>query len=218
EMARQVAHEIKNPLTPMKLNVQYLLHSYHSDPESREQRIKNICDTLVQQIENLSAIAGTFGEFAQEPKINSEDLHLNTIVNGIYELFEKTGNEHLNFKKSILDEDIIVHADKSHLIRIINNLIKNAVQAMPSERIGRVEVLTRREGNKIIIAVKDNGHGIDDSKKEKIFMPNFTTKSSGSGLGLAICKKLIESMDGEIYFSTIPDKGSTFFVRLPIKE
>ncbi|HND15924.1 MAG TPA: ATP-binding protein [Saprospiraceae bacterium] len=218
EMARQVAHEIKNPLTPMKLNVQYLLHSYHSDPESREQRIKNICDTLVQQIENLSAIAGTFGEFAQEPKINSEDLHLNTIVNGIYELFEKTGNEHLNFKKSILDEDIIVHADKSHLIRIINNLIKNAVQAIPSERIGRVEVLTRREGNKIIIAVKDNGHGIDDSKKEKIFMPNFTTKSSGSGLGLAICKKLIESMDGEIYFSTIPDKGSTFFVRLPIKE
>lgn len=217
EMARQVAHEIKNPLTPMKLNIQYLLHSYNADIETRDQRIKNICGVLIQQIENLSAIAGTFGEFAHEPKPNNEELHLNSIITGIFELFEKTGNDKLSFTKKITDEDIFVYADKSHLIRIINNLLKNAIQAIPNDHSGKIFVSLYKDIDKAIIQIKDNGHGIDDSKKEKIFIPNFTTKSSGSGLGLPICKKLIESMDGEIFFETEVNKGTSFFVKLPIK-
>lgn len=216
EMARQVAHEIKNPLTPMKLNVQYLLHSYNSDPEMRESRIRNICQVLIQQIDNLSSIAGTFGEFAHDPKPNNEKINLNELILGIYELFEKTGNEQLSFSHNITREDSFVFADKSHLIRIINNLIKNAIQAIPNDQKGMIEVIMNKSANEALIEIRDNGHGIDLNKKDKIFMPNFTTKSGGSGLGLPICKKLIESMHGEIYFESEVNKGTTFFVKLPL--
>ena len=170
----------------------------------------------IQQIDNLSSIAGTFGEFAYEPKPNNEELNLNAILKGIYELFEKTGNNNLRFEEHIISEPAIVNADKSHLIRIINNLIKNAVQAIPNEKKGIVKVKMSKLENEVIIEISDNGQGIEDTKKDKIFMPNFTTKSGGSGLGLPICKKLIESMNGDIYFYSEINKGTSFFVKLPL--
>lgn len=216
EMARQVAHEIKNPLTPMKLNVQYLLHSYKSEPETIESRIKSICQVLIQQIDNLSAIAETFGEFAQDPKPTIEIIAINEIIETIYQLFEKTGNEYLSFEKAICQEKLYVNADKSHLIRVVNNLIKNAIQSIHKETPGKIFIKLYRNKEDVVLEVADNGCGIEDTQKTKIFIPNFTTKSSGSGLGLSICKKLVESMDGDIYFESILNKGTSFFVRLPI--
>lgn len=217
EMARQVAHEIKNPLTPMKLNVQYLLHSYKSEPETIETRIKSICQVLIQQIDNLSAIAETFGEFAQEPKPTIEIIPINEMTDTIFQLFEKTGNEYLSFEKDICTEKLYVSADKSHLIRVVNNLIKNAIQSIHKETPGKILIKLYRNKEDVVLEVVDNGCGIEDSQKTKIFIPNFTTKSSGSGLGLSICKKLVESMGGDIYFESYLNKGTSFFVRLPIE-
>lgn len=216
EMAQQVAHEIKNPLTPMKLNVQYLLHSFHSDPENLEKRIQNICNVLIQQIENLSQIAGEFNNFAKEPQLNNEELEINEIVKGVVALFEKASSSNVQITKEIPSTPIKVLGDKSHLIRIFNNLINNAQQALVEERPGRIHITLYSKNDFAIIAVTDNGMGIPKEKENKIFLPNFTTKSGGSGLGLPICKKLIESMDGDIFFESILNQGTTFYVTIPI--
>ncbi len=216
EMAQQVAHEIKNPLTPMKLNVQYLLHSFHSDPENLEKRIQNICNVLIQQIENLSQIAGEFNNFAKEPQLNNEYLEINVIVKGVVALFEKASKLNVKITKEIPQTPIMVFGDKSHLIRIFNNLINNAQQALLNERPGRIHITLQQKNGYAIISVSDNGMGISKEKEDKIFLPNFTTKSGGSGLGLPICKKLIESMDGEIFFESELNLGTTFYVTIPI--
>jgi len=216
EMAQQVAHEIKNPLTPMKLNIQYLLHSFHSDPENLEKRIKNISNVLIQQIENLSQIAGEFNNFAKEPQLNNEQLEVNEIIKGVVALFEKASSLHVKITKDITTTPINVIGDKSHLIRIFNNLINNAQQALVDERPGRIHIQLQQKNGYAIISVSDNGMGISKEKEDKIFLPNFTTKSRGSGLGLPICKKLIESMDGEIFFESGLNQGTTFYVTIPI--
>jgi len=216
EMAQQVAHEIKNPLTPMKLNVQYLLHSFHSDPDNLEKRIQNICSVLIQQIENLSQIAGEFNNFAKEPQLYNEQLEINEIVKGVVALFEKASTLNVKITKDIPSNPITVMGDKSHLIRIFNNLINNAQQALVNERPGRIHITLQQKNEYAIISVSDNGMGISKEKEDKIFLPNFTTKSGGSGLGLSICKKLIESMDGDIFFESGINQGTTFYVTIPV--
>jgi signal transduction histidine kinase len=215
EMAKQVAHEIKNPLTPMKLSIQYLQHAFRSNPENIEPLLKRVSNTLIEQIDNLAQIASEFGNFAKMPRAENQNLDFNNLVLSVYDLFHD-GESDLDISLNLPTEVYTVYADKNHLIRVLNNLVKNAQQAIPDDRKGRIEISVYTKKEKVVLKVSDNGSGIPDDKKEKVFVPNFTTKSSGTGLGLAISKNIIESVNGEIYFKTEVGQGTDFFVELPI--
>jgi signal transduction histidine kinase len=217
EMAKQVAHEIKNPLTPMKLSIQYLLHAYQSnpDPEMIGPLLKRVSNTLVEQIESLAQIATEFSNFAKMPKPENIQFSLNDLVSSVHHLFK---NERLDMDITLElpKVDFEVYADRNQVTRVINNLLKNAIQAIPDERKGKIRVSLYQEGNKAYLKVADNGTGIPPDIQEKVFSPNFSTKNSGTGLGLAICKSIIEGFKGDIYFETEMDKGTNFYVELPL--
>jgi two-component system, NtrC family, nitrogen regulation sensor histidine kinase NtrY len=214
EMAKQVAHEIKNPLTPMKLSIQYLERATKEYPEKAQALIPKISSTLIEQIDNLSQIANEFSNFATMPQASNEKLILNEIVETIHDLFRKRDDMDINMIEPI--DDLYVFADKNHLVRILNNLLKNAIQAIPDNKRGKIEIELKRQGNEAIIRISDNGTGIPDHMKDKVFTPNFTTKSSGTGLGLAISSNMIESFNGRIYFETKVGFGTDFFVSIPL--
>ncbi len=214
EMAKQVAHEIKNPLTPMKLNIQYLERITKDNPERAHEMIPRISSSLIEQIDNLSQIAGEFSNFAAMPQATNEKISLNEIVETIHDLFRKRDDMDINMIEPI--DDLYIFADKNHLVRILNNLLKNAIQAIPNDRRGKIEMELKRQDNDAIIRISDNGTGIPDHMKDKVFTPNFTTKSSGTGLGLAIAVNMVDSFNGRIYFETHPGKGTDFFVSIPL--
>jgi two-component system, NtrC family, nitrogen regulation sensor histidine kinase NtrY len=216
EMAKQVAHEIKNPLTPMKLSIQYLLHAFHSNPDNVEPLLKRVTSTLIEQIENLSQISTEFSTFAKMPRAENQKINLNDLVYSVYDLFSK--GQEMDISIDLPDESFFVFADKNQLMRVLTNLMKNAEQAIPEGRKGSVDVLLYEKNDCAIIKVSDNGTGIPDDKKDKVFVPNFTTKSSGTGLGLAISKNIIESVRGKIYFQTREGAGTDFFIELPIVD
>ncbi len=214
EMAKQVAHEIKNPLTPMKLNIQYLQQALKNDqPNVKELAIK-VSKSLVEQIDNLSYIANEFSNFAKMPEARPALLDLNELLERAVELYPADGNVSVRFERPGLNH--VVHADKSQLTRVCSNLLQNAVQAIPDDVSGMVEVRILRQGREAIISVTDNGRGIADDVKDKIFRPYFTTRSSGTGLGLAMTKKIIEFWKGRIWFETEEGKGTTFYIALPL--
>lgn len=214
EMAKQVAHEIKNPLTPMKLSIQYLQRKIVEDPENAPAMMQRISDTLVEQINNLNQIADEFSNFAKMPKAENERVALNEIVESIHDLFRKRQDIEINLSVPI--DNVIVFADRNHLVRILNNIVKNAIQAIPTDRKGKIDISLYRENQNSIISVTDNGSGISDEMKSKVFEPNFTTKSSGTGLGLAISANMIDSFNGKIFFDTELGKGTTFFIEIPL--
>ncbi|MFT4758842.1 MAG: two-component system nitrogen regulation sensor histidine kinase NtrY [Paraglaciecola sp.] len=220
EMAKQVAHEIKNPLTPMKLSIQYMLHAYQRSPDDIEPLLKRVSKTLVEQIDSLAQIANEFSNFAKMPVAESSKFVLNELTASVHALFVNESDE-MDVSLNIPNSKFMVYADKNHLTRVLNNLIKNAIQAIPDDRRGDINVsLYRKEDtdDTVIIRVKDNGTGISDEMREKVFVPNFTTKSSGTGLGLAISKNIMESSKGKIYFETAVNVGTSFFIELPIVE
>lgn len=212
EMARQIAHEIKNPLTPMKLSIQYLQRAIDEGKDVTELA-KRVNKTLVEQIDNLSTIATAFSSFAQMPKGQNEVFDLNDLLRGIVGLFEKEDNVriHLTTHK----EQAMVYADKNQMVSVFNNLIKNAIQSIPDGTRGDINVITMEEMGHIKTIVMDNGSGIPKDSYDKVFVPNFTTKSSGTGLGLAICKQIVESAGGKIWFESTVGEGTSFFVTLP---
>ncbi|MBC7885463.1 MAG: HAMP domain-containing histidine kinase [Saprospiraceae bacterium] len=214
EMAKQVAHEIKNPLTPMKLSIQYLDRTAKDYPDKAQDLIPRISATLIEQIDNLTQIANEFSNFATMPQASNEKIILNEIVETIHDLFRKRDDMEINMIEPI--DDLYVFADKNHLVRILNNLLKNAIQSIPESRRGKIEIELSRNGNNAIIRISDNGTGIPDQMKDKVFTPNFTTKSSGTGLGLAISANMIESFNGKIYFETKVDKGTDFYISIPL--
>lgn len=217
EMARQVAHEIKNPLTPMKLNIQYLQQALRNDHPNAKQMADKVSTSLIEQIDNLSYIASEFSNFAKMPEARPEELNLNDLLDVALELYLNEQTVKVSLSKT--DEQIIVFSDRSQLLRVFTNLLENAIQAIPEDRDGKVYVLlTKEEGNTALISITDNGQGISEEVAERIFQPYFTTKSSGTGLGLAMTKKIIEFWQGQIWFETIEDEGTTFFIRLPIVE
>ncbi|MEL6924810.1 MAG: ATP-binding protein, partial [Bacteroidota bacterium] len=217
EMAKQVAHEIKNPLTPMKLSIQYLRHAYQSNPTDIEPLLKRVSSTLIEQIDNLAQIATEFSSFAKMPRAQNSRFLINDLVNSVHELFSK-GEKETELSLHLPEEEIFVFADKNQLMRVLNNLIKNAVQAIPDDRPGKVAVKLFKEADTAVIQVSDNGSGIPKEMMDKVFVPNFTTKSSGTGIGLAISKNIIESVNGQIYFKTVLDQGTDFFVKLPVEK
>lgn len=213
EMAKQVAHEIKNPLTPMKLSIQYMQKAIQRT-DNHEELVDRVSNTLIEQIDNLSQIASEFSNFGTMPQGNNEKIILNEIVEAIHDLFRKRDDMDI-FMTEPLDE-IYVFADRNHLIRILNNIVKNAIQAIPTDRRGRIDLKLYKKHDLAVIQVTDNGVGIPDHMKNKVFTPNFTTKSSGTGLGLAIAANMIESFNGKIRFTTVPGEGTDFYIEIPL--
>jgi nitrogen fixation/metabolism regulation signal transduction histidine kinase len=217
EMAKQVAHEIKNPLTPMKLSIQYLNHAYQSRPEAIGPMLKRVSATLIEQMDGLARIATEFSNFAKMPSAQNEFIIINGLVQNVYSLF--SNNDDVDMTLNIPNEDYSVFADKEQILRVLNNIVKNAIQAIPDDRRGEIMVELKEElGDFVVVDVTDNGCGIPVDTILSVFVPNFTTKSSGTGLGLAISRKIVEHAGGTISFSSEENVGTTFTVRLPIKN
>jgi len=217
EMAKQVAHEIKNPLTPMKLSVQHLQKIIKDKSPDLDQKMARFTQTLVEQIDALSSIANEFSSFAIMPKAHLEKINLQQVLLNVIHLYKDSSEIEINFN-SLLNQTPIVNIDKEQLVRVFNNLIKNAIQAIPQERKGKINILLSRQNDSFLIQIKDNGSGIADEQLEKIFVPSFTTKTGGMGLGLPMVKNIIESCNGKIWFETTKDIGTTFFISLPVIE
>ncbi len=214
EMARQVAHEIKNPLTPMKLSIQYLQKAIHNNQDNVKELSASVAGTLVEQIDHLSKIAADFSQFANIGNTHVELFDLHEVIGSLKELYRP--DPYVNLLWYPVSERIMVRADKTQMNRLFTNLLTNAVQASPAQETSKIIIDERVEEEDIIISIRDHGSGIADELKDRIFVPNFTTKSSGTGLGLAMCKGITEQAKGQIWFETEQDKGSTFFVRLPL--
>jgi nitrogen fixation/metabolism regulation signal transduction histidine kinase len=216
EMARQVAHEIKNPLTPMKLSIQYLQKAINSNQANVKQLTSNVANTLVEQIDHLSKIAADFARFANIGNTHLEIFDLHDVLENLTDLFQANPNVDFVWNKS--NEEIIIKADKTHMNRLFTNLITNAIEACNGNGHCVVEIDERLEDSKAVIEIQDNGEGIAPEMQPKIFTPNFTTKTSGTGLGLAMCKSIVEQSGGSIWFETEQGRGTTFYVALPVIE
>jgi len=214
EMAKQVAHEIKNPLTPMRLTVQSFQRKFNPNDPEISKKLDDYTKTILQQIDTMTAVAGAFSNFATMPAQQNETLNVVRIVKMALEIFNE---DYIQF--SALEDEIIAKLDRTQLIRVITNLVKNAIQAIPEEQENKqVFVTVFRQGDDVKIAVKDNGKGISIENQERVFEPKFTTKSSGMGLGLAIIKNIIENYDGTITFETELNVGTEFLVSFPINK
>ena len=212
EMAKQVAHEIKNPLTPMRLTVQSFERKFDpNDPEIQE-KITEYSKTLIQQIDVMSSIASAFSDFAKMPSQKKETIEVVSVVKMALDIFNEP---FISYSSSA--EEIHAHLDKTQLIRIITNLVKNAIQATEGVESPAIEVRISEEAGNIKITITDNGKGINDEVKDLIFEPKFTIKSSGMGLGLPMIKNIIEAYEGQLFFSSIFGKGTVFTVILPKK-
>lgn len=217
EMARQVAHEIKNPLTPMKLSIQYLQKAINSGSPNVKQLSEQVADTLIEQIEQLAKIAGDFSQFANIGNVNPEHFDISEVLSTLTKLYNTDSGLHIDWQKTSAGSDYIV-ADKGQINRLFTNLIKNAIEASADQEMIDITVRQYRQEDKVVIAVIDNGTGIPKDMQNKIFTPNFTTKSSGTGLGLAICKGIVEKANGSIWFETREGKGTAFYVVFPLDE
>ncbi len=214
EMAKQVAHEIKNPLTPMRLTVQSFQRKFDANDPDISKKLDDYTKTILQQIDTMSAVANAFSNFATMPAQQNETLNVVRIVKMALEIFNE---DFIQF--SALEDEIIAKLDRTQLIRVITNLVKNAIQAIPEEQENKMVFVTVfRQDNEVKIAVKDNGKGISRENQERVFEPKFTTKSSGMGLGLAIIKNIIENYNGTITFETEPNVGTEFLVSFPINK
>ncbi len=211
EMAKQVAHEIKNPLTPMRLTVQSFERKFDPEESNIKEKVAEYSQTLIQQIDVLSSIASAFSDFAKMPKQNREKLNVHDVVKHALDIFTEDYIEYISE-----ETELYASLDKTQLIRIVTNLVKNATQAMRNDgTIPKIEVKVTSEGNSVKISVSDNGKGILDQNKELVFEPKFTTKTSGMGLGLPMVKKIIETYDGSINFTSTKNIGTVFNVILP---
>lgn len=216
EMAKQVAHEIKNPLTPMKLNIQMLQRAAGSDPERARTMIERISKTLVEQIDNLAKIASEFSDFAKMPAPENRVFNLKEVMENVFELFRQEENMQLSLQ--LCPEPCSVFADRNQILRVLTNLVKNAIQAIPPERGGQIDLSLVTENGTAKIEVRDNGCGIPLERHADIFVPSFTTKTFGSGIGLAMSKNIIELAQGRIYFDSEENVGTSFFVELPLEQ
>ncbi|WP_229968633.1 sensor histidine kinase [Pontibacter harenae] len=216
EMARQVAHEIKNPLTPMKLSLQYLQKAIDEKKPNTEQLIHKISHTLITQINILSDIATSFSNFTSMPEPKNERMNVAAAL-------RESANLHNDPATVILaceipDREVAVIADQSLMVRTFNNLLLNAIQAVPADKKPQIRIKLEKQEQTVFILISDNGSGIPEDIRNKVFIPNFSTKYTGSGIGLAVAKKGIENAGGRIWFETEEGQGTTFFISLPLAE
>jgi signal transduction histidine kinase len=216
EMAKQIAHEIKNPLTPMKLSTQYIYKLWKEDQESFDKQIEKYKETMISQIDSLSEIATAFSNFANLPEAKNEKLNIIATINQIIDFYNQ-----INIKIILHsnEENIFIYADQNLITRVFHNLIRNSIQAFKNEKepekVLKIDINTYINDSSVIIEIQDNGPGISNKMKTKIFLPNFTTKSGGTGLGLAIVKNIIEGSGGEIY-NLHSENGALFQIILPL--
>lgn len=210
EMAKQVAHEIKNPLTPMRLTIQSFQRKFDPEDGDIHQKVDEYSKTLIQQIDTMSTIAEAFSNFAKMPVQKNESLDVVEVMRLALDIFNE---DYIVFKPS--EEQITGTFDRTQLIRVITNLVKNAIQANTHNKSPRIDVSVNQKNNLIEITVSDNGIGVTEENKARIFEPKFTTKSSGMGLGLAMVKNIVETYNGNITFTSEEHKGTIFKVTLP---
>jgi len=213
EMAKQVAHEIKNPLTPMKLSVQQLQRVYDPNDPNSEMKLHKVTNSIIEQIDALAKIANEFSSFAKMPKPNEAQLDLLPILENVIEVFKEDEMSQIILKTEL--KECLVLADKDMILRVFNNLIKNALQAVVETRKGVVCISVEVEADTFLFKIHDNGIGISADQHDKLFVPYFTTKSTGTGLGLAMVKQIVEIHRGSIWFESIENEGTTFYFTLP---
>jgi two-component system, NtrC family, nitrogen regulation sensor histidine kinase NtrY len=214
EMAKQVAHEIKNPLTPMRLTVQNYQRRFDENDPNVKSKLEDYSKTLIQQIDTMSAVANAFSNFATMPAQQNETLNVVKIVQLSLDIFNE---DYIQFSCEV--EEIIARLDRTQLIRVITNLVKNAIQSIDEEQeVKEILIAVYQENKNVCISVKDNGRGVSEENISRIFEPKFTTKSSGMGLGLPIIKNIIENYNGTITFKSRQGKGTEFLVSFPITE
>ncbi|MDR2038212.1 MAG: HAMP domain-containing histidine kinase [Bacteroidales bacterium] len=218
EMAKQIAHEINNPLTPMKLSIQHLKRAWDNKSERFDEYMEKISHSLVEQIDALSFIATEFSNFAKMPVAQNQLIDLITRIDDVVPLFATGDNKrafHTNYHGL---QNATIYADREQISRVFINLFKNALQAIPKDRPADIHVDVLKLNQMIWVRIKDNGMGIPEEMQEKIFRPNFTTKSSGMGVGLTIVRNIIESAGGTISFRTKQNEGTTFIISFPSAE
>lgn len=214
EMAKQVAHEIKNPLTPMRLTIQSFMRKFDTNDPNINQKLADFSETLIQQIDTMTTVASAFSNFASMPSQHNELLNIVLVTKKAMEIFHE---DFLSFESN--ETEISALIDKTQYISIITNLVKNAIQAIPEDQeVKSVHVELSKIENSFMLKIQDNGTGISEENSAHIFEPKFTTKTSGMGLGLAIIKNSIENYQGSITFETEKDKGTTFIVTLPLNK
>lgn len=214
EMARQVAHEIKNPLTPMRLRTQQLIKTWRDGGGSFDEKLDAYTHGMIEQIETLNRIANEFSSFAKMPEPHFERVHILEQIQRCVDMY--SGHEHCRFEvQSSFLHTPYFQLDKDQFIRVINNLLNNAVQAIQAESKGIIHIALRPTRAGVLIRIQDNGNGIPDDMRSRIFTPYFTTKSTGTGLGLAMVKNMVQSLGGSVYFWTRMNHGTSFFVFLP---
>ena len=210
EMAKQVAHEIKNPLTPMRLSVQSFQRKFDENDPNIKEKINEFSKTLIQQIDTMSHIASAFSNFAKMPTQSREKLNVVDVVKHALDIFAE---DYISFHPK--SDEIIAELDKTQVIRIVTNLVKNAIQALIEVDNRKIEVTVGEKNGNVNIKVADNGKGISKEDKHKVFEPKFTTKSSGMGLGLPMVKNIVEAYNGTISFTSKQGKGTVFDVIIP---
>ena len=213
QMAKQVAHEIKNPLTPMKLSVQSFERNFDEKEDKNEEKVQEFTQTIIQQIDTMSSIASAFSNFSEMPIQQGDKTNIVKAIKLALEIFK---DENITFKSDF--DKIIINIDKPQIVRIMTNLIKNSIQACQNVSSPKISVTLKQKENVVEIRVKDNGQGIPKEIRPNIFEPNFTTKSSGMGLGLGMVKNLVNSYDGKIDFETKIQKGTTFKITFPLSN
>jgi len=208
-MARQVAHEIKNPLTPMRLSVQSFQHQFQKGKIDRA-KVNEFSQTMVEQIDTLSTIASAFSDFAKMPANKNEVIEINQVLKLALDIFK---GENIIFRPS--EDEIYVKIDKTQLIRVVTNLIKNALQAVENKDEPVIEIEVKAHEKNVVLEMTDNGNGISEDIIDRIFEPQFTTKTSGMGLGLSMVKKIVDNHQGQIKVKSEVDSFTKFIIHLP---
>ncbi|HPV57403.1 MAG TPA: ATP-binding protein, partial [Tenuifilaceae bacterium] len=216
EMAKQIAHEVKNPLTPIKLSLQYLVKAKKDGVPDWDQRFQKFSESLVEQINTLTNIANEFSSFAKLPNANISEVNLYKLLTDIVTLYSGYKNMSITLTNKLSYEPTVM-ADREQLLRVFNNLVKNAIQSVERGKQGVISISILLGFDKSVrVEVRDNGSGIPDDILPKLFTPNFTTKSGGSGLGLAITREIVHGFGGSIKVNTVVGEGSSFTVELPL--
>ena len=206
DMARQIAHEINNPLTPLKLSVQNFQRKYNPEDENNEEKVRNLTQVVVNQIDIISSITKAFSDFANMPVNNDSLIDVVKTVKYAVDIFP----DHI-IEFSTNAEEIYYKIDNIYLTRVITNVVKNGIQAIHHQD-KKVKVEIENLEDRFFIKIQDNGSGISQENRHKVFDKKFTTKSTGMGLGLYMVKKIIEDYEGRIWFETVQDEGTTFFI------
>jgi len=213
EMARQVAHEIKNPLTPMRLTVQSFQRNYDPTKSNHRAYIQEFAQILIEQIDTMSQVANAFSDYATLPKAQLKMCDAVEVTKRATEIFEQ---EEVVFSTNV--EKFEIPIDRTQWIRVLTNLIQNGLQSIPANKKPEIKVQLNVTPKFLKVSVSDNGMGIPKDLKDKIFEPKFTTKSKGMGLGLGIVKNIVEAHHGSIKYTSEPNQNTTFTIKIKRTE